>query len=359
MASRPFLFGRNAGLVVGSPKVTVIFWGNYYGTWTGDGPGAQTSLNDAGNQTTDFMKMVVDSPYMDLLNEYAVYRGAFLGSRLVPHDPAHKENCGESDIASILTGWLGDPSWGIEAPDPTAYDHCYFVFPSPEISLHLTFLNITDFGGYHYSTGYKKPSIFAKDNVFFAVIRPGESTATVSHELAEMCSDRDFNGWHGLPAYTTEIGDISEGETDLELNGYPVSPYWRDSLNRSLIQDDLTPPPPPPPLKVMTVTVDPSPADLAVGTRASFTVTSVDAKTLAGIDDANVVLYNYTNGTPVAQNLGTGSKVSANTTLHYGRGTIIGVDGKPHIVFDKQPVVEVKAPGYSAVSVALGEDASL
>jgi hypothetical protein len=240
-------FNAHAGEVLSAPKVFAIYWGRDYGS-------PATGMNATAQNFDAFLRAVVDSRYMDMLAQYGVGRGTFVGSTWVDHDPGTPQTENFSQMAQLLTNWLTS---GLSpmVPASNEVELLFVIFVPTEVTLTDDNGN-RGFCAYHDSGFFNISPVWpwTKKNLFFAVIGAGAGTDAVSHELAEAATDRSGNGWYsdstsscGSTFDHPEIGDVCSacGSPTLTLDGgFQVASYWLVNTGACLQQTDLTPPPP-------------------------------------------------------------------------------------------------------------------
>jgi hypothetical protein len=336
-------FSAHDGEVIVSPRVFAIYWGRDYGS-------PATGMNALATSLDSFIAMLLGSRYFDMMGEYLVGRGTFIGSTWIDHSPNISKTYTQDDIRDLLIHWIDD---GVtpEVPSWDDREHVFLIFPPTEIT--LTLFGDTNFCGYHY-WGHYHNSPLQKDNLFFGVLTPPGRSDAVAHELAEICTDRSYNGWYTRVGIGAEIGDVcsSCGGPVLTLGGFPVASYWLVSRGRCLQQEDLTPPPPPADL-VVTI----SPPQLPLDVPTTFTISTVDSQTGQPVAGAHVTIRNFSrhtlprsggNPVPPIELPSIGSPQTATVTFHSGRS----VDPITHDVeYDKAPSLSITAPGYTGVTV--------
>jgi hypothetical protein len=294
----------------------------------------------------NFVSMLVNSRYMDMMDEFGVRRGTFLGSTWIDHNPTIVKTYTQNDMTELLKHWVDD---GVVPEVPASDDssHVYMIYTPTEISLTIPDPPPGGFCAYHF-WGHHNITVDKPANLFYGVMRPTTGTDGVSHELAEICTDRSGKGWYTSDVKGAEIGDVCAGCGFglLTLNGFQVDSYWLVREKRCLQQDDLKPP------KVMNVAI--SPASLPLNKPVTITITATDAASGAQISDATAVIENYSAtgagpySTPVP---GVGSPLTATVTFHAGKEIIIDDDGKPQTIFDLSPSITVKATGFPTMGV--------
>jgi PASTA domain len=229
-------FNAHAGEVMADPSVFAIYWGRDFGA-------PDTGTNARASNMDSFLTMVMSSTYLDLLGEYSVGRGEFIGSTWIDHQPSIPLTVTYDQMRDLLIGWLDT---GISPAVPALDEHnlLFVIFASSQVTF-------TDndgkggFCGYHYY-GHYHNSPLGKDNLFFAVIDSTGDTATVGHELVEAFTDRSSNGWYSDDDPYSEIADSCSfcGSPGVTLNGFPLASYWLTSKGRCLQQSDITAMPP-------------------------------------------------------------------------------------------------------------------
>jgi hypothetical protein len=257
-------FNAHAGEVMGYPRVQVVFWGRDYGTQTG-------GLTTLGNSLNNFFTSILPSNYFSYLSEYSVNTPTYLSSTWLDHDPAQPLSLTKAQVESTLIGWLDANALPL-VPGRSEINLLYVVFLSREVT-------ISDLGtacAYHSWAHYHKGS--GKENLFYAIVTGGGSlaglTGSASHEMAEAFTDRSGNGWYS-DTTGSEIGDVCSccSCVGLNLNGFVLASYWRNSVANCLQQADLTPVITPP-LILPTINVTPFPAPLNASTRVTVHATN-------------------------------------------------------------------------------------
>jgi hypothetical protein len=345
-------FNAHGGEVMASPRVFAIYWGRDYGT-----PAA--GMNARATGLDSFFSMVMTSRYLDMLGQYLVGQGTFLGSTWVDHDPGTAQTLTFDQMRDVLINWL-DAGLTPEVPAWNERDLLFVIFPPTEVMLTDNDGGV-GFCGYHW-WGHYHNSPFQKGNLFFAVVDTTGGTDVVAHELAEAFTDRSVNGWFSDDGGGPEIGDVCSacGSQTLTLGGFSLASYWLVDAGRCLQQSDVTPAPPPPPPGTLVVTV--APPELPLNKATTFTITTVDNLTGAPVAAAHATVHNFTphagisGGYPVEAALtGVGSPITATVTFHAGR-SIDDTGDHPKVVFDQLPSIELHAPGYSSVLVIPFQD---
>ncbi len=213
--------GFGGGAVVPHVQVQALFYGTYWST--SDGQQSAADINS-------YLSYLVNSPFMDVMNEYGVGRGAFLGNGIV--DPGLLGAVSVSD-ATIQVEIANDITAG-RLPG-ASINNLYIVFTPPNVSVTSgSESSLLDFFGYHDIFHYA-----VTGTVNYAVIanpigngNDGSMTAfqtithTISHELAEAVTDPDAHGWVD-PVTGDEIADAADQPGNIAfLNDYVVAGLW-------------------------------------------------------------------------------------------------------------------------------------
>jgi hypothetical protein len=181
---------------------------------------------------------------MDILNEYRVGRGTFVGGNINPSNPPRGSVVDDSEIQDMLKVGIQQGDFGT----PTG-DHVYFVFTAPDVVVtHGGGDSQHDFAGYHQH--FDDPAL---GSIYYAVIPhpignadfPGfnsfqQQTMTSSHELAEAVTDPDNRTGWGDDNTGFEIGDLAAGYYGV-LDGYVVQAEYSKENDGPIIPADATP----------------------------------------------------------------------------------------------------------------------
>jgi len=231
----------NAKHITRNPAVYVLFWGNYYET-----------TPDAMTYGVQLVTDLVTGPFMNNLAEYGIGRGSVVGhGKYDANVPAPDT----ADLDTVKT-WL-KKSIKETSPAVNERNRVYLIFAPPTTLLTLksdgTILTSDeDFGGYHQWDKYHDDS--NEPDVFFGIIptkiypptkkaaeilKSGASligyvSEAVGHELVEIFTDRDGNGFVSTECQkrkTCEVGDLCETERNTYHNfdsgqDWTVQKYW-------------------------------------------------------------------------------------------------------------------------------------
>jgi hypothetical protein len=208
------------------------------------------NLAQQKRQLDTFFTNITQSPYMDMLGEYGVGRGHFVGR----DDGDWRGWAPTIDDEDIRNRLREIDSW--RALDP---NRLYVVFTPPNATVTKTWVGVAhqdsqhDFRGYHHNFGYNG------HDIYYAVIAhpswpnltiPGldafqQQTKVSSHELAEAVTDPnpldlanggwwDHNPFGGTFGY--EIGDLANNQIGT-LNGYTVQYEWSNRANGGVLSN--------------------------------------------------------------------------------------------------------------------------
>lgn len=170
-----------------APRVFAIYWGRDYGS-------PATGRNATATNLDSFFATVLSGRWVDNLAENGVGSATFLGSTWIDHDTATIRSYTPSEIETLLSGWL-DAGVSPATPGPEEHDLLFVIFVPSEVTT-IDADGSKTFCAYHNYGFYKKSTLFAKHNLFYAVIDAPGLTAVTAHELAEAFTDRSSNGWY-------------------------------------------------------------------------------------------------------------------------------------------------------------------
>jgi len=232
--------------VIRIPRVQLILWGDYQSRAAG---------SDYIAYAYEMVLDLVTGAYMNKLCQYGVAPGSIVGTGTFDTgalDPP-PGTLDQDGVLSKLKQWLSTPG-GLPQPSVNEASLVYLILPPTATQLTIPGPNGvilqggTDFGGYHYSGKYNEQS--ANDDLFLGIVstkHADQSTprafmssicTAVSHELVELFTDRDGQGYVSGScqnpdgsAITCEIGDICEQHVysyrrSASSPRWPVQQYW-------------------------------------------------------------------------------------------------------------------------------------
>jgi hypothetical protein len=113
----------HGGPLLQNPDVEVLFYGPQWGS--------DPTLHAVAGQIDQFVQTIVNSAYMDMLNEYNVGRGSFVGSAVDPTTPP-----ATLDDSQIQNSLIHDVAAGLLLPPDG--NRVYFVFTPPGTEVTFT-----------------------------------------------------------------------------------------------------------------------------------------------------------------------------------------------------------------------------
>ena len=236
-------FSYGSGKLIGRPEVAAVFANvadpgltNWVDTYQ-----PPLTVSDVCRMT-GFLRDLVDSAYMDLIGqEYStggvfIGRGTFRGSFFAPVAAGRRTADGLTEVADAdIRGMLAAEiaSGALPAVSGSA---CYLVF-LPVSTVSVSPFGRSDSPGARVAGYHSAFTLASGPPVYYAVIAYDAtgSAFTVSHELAEMVTNPEGNGWTA-PRQTPsaivleEIADICDEPAF--FHGEAVSQVWSRSLGR-------------------------------------------------------------------------------------------------------------------------------
>jgi hypothetical protein len=229
----------HAGYVMHSPQIETIYYGQSWGT--------NAAPSALVGQLDGFFQNVLNSPYMDMLNEYGVGRGNFIG-----HDIVSGPTSGTVTDATLQTMLFGEYARGrIGADFFQQPNHLYVVFTDAGVVIQDNQGKRSDtypgIGGYHgeedvgfgfqlYYASIANPFGAQNDKVQ-GLNAFQQMTEEASHELAEGATNPDtVDGWwtYDSKNQITEIGDLANLQYGDE-NGYMVQYEYSNRANAPVL----------------------------------------------------------------------------------------------------------------------------
>ncbi|HEX8509800.1 MAG TPA: hypothetical protein VF635_09950, partial [Propionibacteriaceae bacterium] len=228
----------HGGPVAGDPAghpVQLIFWGGWWNQ--GDGAARRGLFEQR-------VKDLLRTPYFSELDQYGVHTPVWRGSVIVtePGPPSTVSNRAAMSATLDLIDDLIDDD----------------VFPDPDDGPRFAFLVLMPPGfviddadpanGAHYYD-YDQDGPFDTDNYWAGWIRyfdpangedPEDTMRTLSHELVELLTDPEADGWHTeRDGGNNEVSDAGRsagvGYQTALVGGARVQSYWSQARNRTVI----------------------------------------------------------------------------------------------------------------------------
>lgn len=211
--------GLLGGGLPGGLPVQLIFWGNW---WDTTGAGLRTGLEDA-------VKTLIQSPYFDRLDQYRVVpHPTYRDPSMTVTNPAPPASYSGDDAMKMILALIDDDK--LPEPDDEGGRIGYFVMMPGGTTLKPDGGAVTNPSGAHsYITEKDFPGL-DWDNSWVAWINNNnldQMTSTFSHELVEMLTDPELDGWYvnNVPTDYSEIGDLCDVQPGW-VDGVFVRSYW-------------------------------------------------------------------------------------------------------------------------------------
>ncbi|HEX3106634.1 MAG TPA: hypothetical protein VHQ22_19510 [Terriglobales bacterium] len=268
-----------------------ILWLFYWDPWF--------QANPAGvSQLTQFLQDLFKSTWMFGLAEYGINPAVLYGiSAITSAAPATLKT---SDIYEVIETQLAGNT-GIPTPQTRNLELAYLIITPAGCQLVDNSGNpMVGVGGYHTWDFYGKLPVFTQPNAYFAAVplrrtrdannNPlsvqqvlDQITPIISHELAEMFTDRAGNGWKAPNG--CEIGDICEFESEVRLGQWAVEKYYSNVGQTCVVAPFVAQP-------QRRVIVTPHPVPLGVPT--AITIRAIDPRTSVEATGIPGVIHNFT-----------------------------------------------------------------
>jgi hypothetical protein len=232
----------HGGPLIPNVQVESVFLGSIW----------QQAQASQASQLDNYFAWITNSPYMDMLGQYGVGRGRFLGADTVTSVPTGS-SIAETQIQGVLSSEIH--AGRLAAPSSNSL---YVVFLPPTLT--------SEFDQQHRYVGHHAQFTdpVSGQLITYAVI-PDQATADLpkgalpgsltpyqqqtwvsSHELAEAVTDPNVGGgwWDSdvtSPTHNDEIGDIPPdtlpaGQVGAVLNNYVVQKIWSNFDGASIVQ---------------------------------------------------------------------------------------------------------------------------
>jgi uncharacterized protein YneR len=225
----------HGGPVIANVQVETVFLG---AAWTDP-----RQLQTTAQNLDTYFTYLTNSPYMDVLNQYGVGRGSFIGTDTAGW-VGQVPTLSDGDIQYVLNTEMQRGSLPLPAASTV-----YFVFTPPHTVVTRSDGSNSEqsFLGYHDS--YVGPN---GQQVIYAMVdfpdypnaqQPGltqfqQLTAVSSHELAEAATDPFLTAWYDSSG--EEIADLAEGQFGT-LHGYVVQKLWSNAAGGPVLPTESQP----------------------------------------------------------------------------------------------------------------------
>lgn len=210
----------HGGAIAPGVPVQIIFWGS---EWTSGAPsGLSTNFFNA-------VALLLAGPFYTGLKQYGIgARPVIRGSAIYVTAPNPPGSFDDSTIGDLVWNMIDQ---GIFAePDESGGRNAYIVIPAPGSSYGPG----GALGAHSSPTDYDFP--FDVDTAWVAWVGASDlntMTRAFGHELAELCTDPEGDGWH-TDNSGEEIGDICNSRRGF-VNGVFVEGYWSNGARACVI----------------------------------------------------------------------------------------------------------------------------
>lgn len=223
----------HGGPIGSSLPIEVLFWGDWW--LSSEGVDRQSLIISR-------LQAVIASPYFSELAQYGISPPHWRGAKVVtkPGAPASfNSNDDMQAVPDLIDDLIDDDVF----PDPDDEQIAQIVF------MPKGFTQTINANGAH-TSDYNYEFPFDKDYYWVAWVRwfddlAGESREdvirTATHELVEMFSDPEGDGWYADPVGSGEIGDLAVSAGTKQsafVNGAEVSAYWSNRHSATVIPID-------------------------------------------------------------------------------------------------------------------------
>jgi hypothetical protein len=224
----------HGGPIATGLPVQLLYWGSWWTTAEGS---ARLALID------DRTQRLLASPYFSELLQYGIQPPHWRGSLIVTQPGpkmAFNSNGDQQAVSDMIDDLIDDDVF----PDPDDERIAYVAL------MPKGFTQTIGANGAH-TADYDYEFPFDKDWYWFAWVRsfgddgvedPEDALRTMSHELAELFTDPETDGWYSVGASTGEIGDLAAEPDGTKqtawVNGVHVQAYWSNRHNANVIPID-------------------------------------------------------------------------------------------------------------------------
>jgi hypothetical protein len=208
----------HGGAIGTGDPVQLLFWGSTWATLPDPANPGQLLFNTF----TAAVKSIMSGPWISGLRQYGIKRCSF-GQALIAsaNPPIAPATFNEPDVQGVVQGFIDGGLF--PEPDEPGGRNLYVVVLPPN-----TIYGPGGARGAH--SNFDTGSIIDSDTAWYAWIGPQSlsgMTSTFCHEIAEMCTNPEGDGWFidGAPPLCLEIGDLCNA-VDGPLNGVNAESYW-------------------------------------------------------------------------------------------------------------------------------------
>jgi hypothetical protein len=220
---------QGGAIATGAP-VQLLFWGQDWQTRLDPRTGGLLA-----NSFTAAVQSILAGPWMSGLRQYGIKHCPFGSSSVVPTDPPFLPHTFDNgDVENLIQSRIDAGQF--PEPDEPGGRNLYIVFMPPNTK-HPDVDGLT-IAGEHSS--FKTGSVIDADRAWYAFVcnNPFDETIRAfTHELAEMCSDPEDDGWKvdGGPTGCDEIGDLCNSRVGPVSGVNNVEAYWSNHEGACII----------------------------------------------------------------------------------------------------------------------------
>ena len=211
----------HGGAIATGTPVHLLFWGQDWQTRLDPSRGGLLA-----NSFTAAVKSILAGPWMSGLRQYGVKRSPFGSSTTVPTDPPFLPHTFDNgDVENLIQSRIDGGQF--PEPDEPGGRNLYIVFMPPNTK-HPDIDGVVVAGAHSsFSTG----SVTDVDRAWYAFVCTNPFDETIrafSHELAEMCTDPENDGWKvdGGKTGCDEVGDLCNSRVGPVSGVNNVEAYW-------------------------------------------------------------------------------------------------------------------------------------
>jgi len=218
--SPPITLTNHGGTVGSGVPVQLIFWGS---VWN------QGSTTPSAGAIVSAVRTILAGPYLSGLRQYGVKRCP-MGDPVVVTRPGAPSTFDDSDVQDLILALIEDNQF--PPPSIASGRRLYCVFMPPGTAYSPGGAR----GAHSAVSGGELGGAFTAWLAWIGNNTLSQMTSTFCHELAEMCSDPEGDGWtvNGQPSGLNEIGDVCN-LLDQVVSGVNMESYWSIYDNVCLI----------------------------------------------------------------------------------------------------------------------------
>jgi hypothetical protein len=211
----------HGGAIGTADPVHLLFWGSTWSTLPDPSNPGQLLFNTF----TAAVQSILAGPWISALRQYGIKRCSFGSARIVNSNPPFlPTQFAESDVQGVVQSLIDDNTF--PEPDEAGGRNLYVVVMPPNTQSQPV-SGLTARGAH---SSFNSGSIIDVDTAWYAWVgsqKLSGMTSTFCHELAEMCTNPEGDGWYidGAGPACFEIGDICNN-LNSTLNGVTVESYW-------------------------------------------------------------------------------------------------------------------------------------